>query len=572
MLKPHPAWDQHVAMPGTSPQQNAQATKARVVSDVLPRARSRSRSRHKPKTHASSASQKKGLPAPNIKQTQHQAWTRQITITESNIVDKTSKVRKVHKHQGQAQTSRPSGAQNSKAKKVHRHQDRAQTSRPSGAQNIKAAKVHKHQGKAQHSAATTQDIKKQAKVMCYKLNDNRINAKPPADLPPLVPKDDISVGEDCAGLGTFALACQSSCKAAKKRMSVTFVTEKDGKVRKMHRALAKSHGVPKPGTGYLKCTTEKQDVPSVDLYGVGPPCQPWSGCGSGDGIKDKQGRGIVIFECVKFITTCPKPKAFILEEVATLCYRHPVEFGRILKDLTEGGFEVTWKIQNPLKNGGAQSRNRIYMVGIRKDCCFNEFCFPQDLKKTPPVNKFLDQRPVSVMPDFSYTEEVNHTKYWSRIQKEILSNQVDEMHLPTYIMDLAAGESFGQMRKNACPCITKSRGACGGYFIDDQKRYTSLEEIGRLQGFTTKDVATLEQTMVGNFAIGGAFGNSMHKTVLERLIPRVLFAAGLIPTKLEDHWKKADWKATPPDALWPDCITLPEQKLLLCIGDSREAT
>ncbi len=42
--------------------------------------------------------------------------------------------------------------------------------------------------------------------------------------------------------------------------------------------------------------------------------------------------------------------------------------------------------------------------------------------------------------------------------------------------------------------------------------------------------------------LGGAFGNAMHKIVLERLVPRVLYAAGLCDSSFHAPWKKFDWR------------------------------
>ena len=43
--------------------------------------------------------------------------------------------------------------------------------------------------------------------------------------------------------------------------------------------------------------------------------------------------------------------------------------------------------------------------------------------------------------------------------------------------------------------------------------------------------------------IGAAIDNAMNKMVLDRLLPRVIWAAGLSgDTKIEDPWKKFDWR------------------------------
>ncbi len=98
----------------------------------------------------------------------------------------------------------------------------------------------------------------------------------------------------------------------------------------------------------------------------------------------------------------------------------------------------------------------------------------------------------------------------------------------TFMMDLQAGKNFGQCTKNHCPCLTKARGKSGVFFISSQNRNTSIYEIGRLQGFTTKEVEALLSAKISVTLLGGAFGNAMHKIVLERLVPRVLFFSRLV--------------------------------------------
>ena len=55
----------------------------------------------------------------------------------------------------------------------------------------------------------------------------------------------------------------------------------------------------------------------MDLYTAGFPCQPFSSAGKVQGFNDEQGRGTVVFDCMKYIETC-KPRMFLLENVANL--------------------------------------------------------------------------------------------------------------------------------------------------------------------------------------------------------------------------------------------------------------
>ena len=57
---------------------------------------------------------------------------------------------------------------------------------------------------------------------------------------------------------------------------------------------------------------DNTNLPDIDLYVCGFPCQPFSNAGKGKGLEDK--RGNVFFSCLDVIKT-KKPKYFILENV-----------------------------------------------------------------------------------------------------------------------------------------------------------------------------------------------------------------------------------------------------------------
>ena len=88
---------------------------------------------------------------------------------------------------------------------------------------------------------------------------------------------------------------------------------------------------------------------------------------------------------------------------------------------------------------------------------------------------------------------------------------------------------------------------------------TTIQEMGRLPGFPTKMTDTLLQRGATPRALGHAYGNAMSVNVLMRLIPRVAWAAGLIPdtSMVDDVWKRM--KKTK-DEYWSKC-DLPESVL-----------
>lgn len=104
-------------------------------------------------------------------------------------------------------------------------------------------------------------------------------------------------------------------------------------------------------------------LPNFDFLLAGFPCQAFSQAGLGLGFQDT--RGTLFFDVAKILLE-KKPKGFVLENVEGLVNH---DKGRtykvILKTLTDLGYSVEAKVLNGKDFGLAQSRNRIYFVGIR---------------------------------------------------------------------------------------------------------------------------------------------------------------------------------------------------------------
>lgn len=120
-------------------------------------------------------------------------------------------------------------------------------------------------------------------------------------------------------------------------------------------------------------TIDSSEIPDFDFLLAGFPCQAFSVAGKQRGFLDT--RGTLFFE-VERILREKKPYGFILENVEGLVTHdreNPQEkIGRTLKTILyklekELGYQVTWKVLDAQKFGLAQSRNRIYIVGTKKE-------------------------------------------------------------------------------------------------------------------------------------------------------------------------------------------------------------
>ncbi len=131
---------------------------------------------------------------------------------------------------------------------------------------------------------------------------------------------------------------------------------------------------------------QKEDI---DLIVGGVPCQAWSVAGKMKGFEDPRGK--LWFDTIRVIKL-NKPKSFILENVKGLADPRNLEsLNLILSELKSSGYQVFHKVLNSYDFGLPQNRDRIFIVGFRKDIKLkNEFKFPSPLINKPILFKFLD--------------------------------------------------------------------------------------------------------------------------------------------------------------------------------------
>ena len=108
----------------------------------------------------------------------------------------------------------------------------------------------------------------------------------------------------------------------------------------------------------------------------GPPCTPFSK--SGFWLEQKREsrdpNASLLDEYVRVVRDT-RPEAFILENVQGLTYKtHKAQFDRLLKSLTELGYNPQWKVLLAADYGVPQLRRRVFVVGRRDG---GKFEFPE---------------------------------------------------------------------------------------------------------------------------------------------------------------------------------------------------
>lgn len=120
-----------------------------------------------------------------------------------------------------------------------------------------------------------------------------------------------------------------------------------------------------------------EEIPDHDVLIGGFPCQSFSIVGQRGGFNDP--RGNLYLEMVR-IAREKQPKIFIAENVKGLISSHKgMAIKKIVEDFTSIGYKVTYQVLNASHFGIPQKRERVFIVGIRKDLNL-KFSFPEPSK------------------------------------------------------------------------------------------------------------------------------------------------------------------------------------------------
>lgn len=252
---------------------------------------------------------------------------------------------------------------------------------------------------------------------------------------------------------------------------------------------------------------DMSSTPPCDLYVCGFPCQPFSVSGSLQGVSDP--RGTIFWSCVKYIET-HRPKWFVLENVKNLIHMQGGKvFESILKELSKlSGYEVSHSVLNTKEYGIPQSRNRLYIVGVRD--ADEPFSFPpKSLLPHPPPEDFVDYEDTSVTTS-------NRADVCRSISEELTRRGLpgvffDALHMQRGKKDIIQRNGYPHV-----PCIT-----CNSYHWNTiMNRRANVKELLSLQGLPHDLVVTVSDT-----AIRRQIGNSMSCNVLMSIFKSLGFAS-----------------------------------------------
>ena len=203
---------------------------------------------------------------------------------------------------------------------------------------------------------------------------------------PAPEKPDFKFIDLFAGIGGFRLAFQNL------KGKCVFTSEWD----KYSKLTYKANFGEVPFGDITKPATKNYIPDGFDVLCAGFPCQAFSIAGKRGGFEDT--RGTLFFDVAEIIKK-KKPKAIFLENVKGLrSHDKGKTLATILNVLREdlGYFIPEPQVMNAKKFGVPQNRERIFIVGFRKDLGIEEFEYPKPIDKKPTLKDILETETVSV--------------------------------------------------------------------------------------------------------------------------------------------------------------------------------
>ncbi|CDQ38915.1 DNA (cytosine-5-)-methyltransferase [Virgibacillus salexigens] len=229
------------------------------------------------------------------------------------------------------------------------------------------------------------------------------------------------------------------------------------------------------------------DVGELDLLSGGYPCQAFSYAGKKGGLQDA--RGTMFFHYAKILDKL-KPKMFLAENVKGLVNH---DGGNTLKTMldvfSDIGYIVKWKVLRALDYDVAQKRERIVIVGIRKDLVNKEgleYFFPKSYGYELTLKDILKDVPESVGTNYPESKKnvldlVPPGGYWRDLPDEIAKDYMGKSYY-------SGGGRTGMARRLSwdepsltltCSPAQKQTERCH----PDETRPFTVREYARIQSF-----------------------------------------------------------------------------------------
>ncbi|MEG1957886.1 MAG: DNA (cytosine-5-)-methyltransferase [Lachnospiraceae bacterium] len=266
-------------------------------------------------------------------------------------------------------------------------------------------------------------------------------------------------------------------------------------------------------------------IPQHDVLIGGFPCQPFSTLGKLKGFEDEE-RGSLFF-VIKEILKKSDTKVVVLENVKNIVNHDGGRtFERIKKELDQIGFTCFSQILNSKDYGVPQRRNRMFLVGVRRDYFdVKEFDFPEKREFNITTQDLLDE---DVDEKYFLTKKIEPTILGFGTKGYIVKPTIDQ-----------------EISKTLCATMHKMHRASQDNYVTDKKNFEKFSndkripvrkltpnECRQLQGFPSDWTQVVSDTQAYK-----QFGNAVTVNVSYAVADKLIDYMNNNMKKVDDNGK-----------------------------------
>ena len=297
---------------------------------------------------------------------------------------------------------------------------------------------------------------------------------------------------------------------------------------------------------YLGDITGIKNLPKVDLIVGGVPCQAWSVAGKKKGFDDPRGK---LWEDSIRLVKKNLPKAFIFENVKGLYDpRNRGSLDLIISEFKKCGYDVFHKVLNAYDFGLPQNRDRLFIVGFKKEQKVN-FAFPKPLDKSKTLIEIMDDLKINnkhlikkkFLPEKIFGEKIPFSR--NRFQKSDELNDffifcdTRDGHTTIHSWDLIKTTVF---EKKICMTILKNRrrklfGKWDGNPLSLKILQSLIKELkaSHLKGLVKKNILIQEED--GRYELSNTKNSAGINGIYRVFLPQSDIFATITATENRDY-------------------------------------